>query len=350
MIQTSKILSELYGVGKSVVGFRQPINPLYSVLNAVNITSTSGIYLEGGMVTIENIKSCQDKQQISSTDLNSVIERLIKDSIIDACTLVFNESDKLGSGLLFNKENKITETLDNNGDFVGFEIKVISLQNITSIINNLICEFDAVGSLTVYLFHSSQQTAIKSQAVTLTENNSIKTYVNWILDAHKEYGGKFLLGYLTNGLTPKAINREWDSSRQKEFKNISIRPIIISGHTSTSLPNIDNIIYTSDTYGINLDLSIFNDYTDFIIDNKNKIANLIKYQFQANVLKMIAFSNRSNGIEENAKMVALKELEGILTESGNIYSQGILRKLENEAKKIKDTFFKRDSITVTTLT
>ena len=128
MIQNSVILSELYGTGKSVVGFRQPMNPDFAILTGANIESTSGIYLSDGLVTIENIKELQEYADISNADFNTQLANQIKDSIINACNLVFQKNDKKEYGLLFNQKNLRNETLENNGDFVGFEINAIKKQ------------------------------------------------------------------------------------------------------------------------------------------------------------------------------------------------------------------------------
>ena len=119
MIQVSKILSELYGTGKSVVGFRQPMNPTYAILLSPNTVSSSGIYLEGGIVTVENIKNCQEYKDISTANFNTQLGQFIQDAIIDFCNLVFTDNEKLDHGLVFNKENKVTGTLTNDSDFVG---------------------------------------------------------------------------------------------------------------------------------------------------------------------------------------------------------------------------------------
>ena len=348
MIQVSTILSELYGSAKSVVGFRQPYNTTYAILTGANLVSASGIYLADGIVTIENIKNCQEYADISDANFNTQLGQFIQDAIIDFCNLVFNGNDQLEKGLIFNHENIKTETLDNDGDFVGFEINVLRKEDITCLLNNLICEFNAAGTLNIKLFHSSQQTAIQNQNVALTGNNSVEQSVNWYLDKHKDFGGCYYIGYLTSGVSPKALNRNWNlSDIRKKYKFISMSPIKVSGHTASTLFDIDDIEYTSDTYGLNFNISSFRDFTDWIVINKNQLAQGIKYQFQANMLKMMKTSNQNNNVEVNIKENALRELDGILTENDNVYSQGILRKLENEAKKVRDQFInKEQSITI----
>lgn len=343
MIQVSQILSELYGSGKSVVGMRQPTDPSYQLLSSVNQESSSAVYLESGLVSVANIKECQDYPDINMNEFNTLIANYIKDAIIDACNLVFANDDKLEYGLLYNYRNTVTETLTNNTDFVGYEVNVLNNPDITALLNSLLCQFDAAGTVTIYLFHSSQQTAIQSQAVTLTEKNTVEQTVSWTLDTHKQYGGVYYIGYFTEGLTPKAIDRRLDNSYlRKQFKKTSFQPIRIRNVSGTGLPNIYNRQYEDHTYGLNFNISVLRDYTEYIIDNKNRFAQLIKYQFQANILKILSMSTRSNIIQREVNRKATIELNGILTEDGKKYSQGILRKLENEADKIYKEYINKN--------
>jgi len=343
MIQRDKILTELYGTGKSVVGFRQPANPSYAILTGANLVSLSGVYLSDGLVTIQNIKECQDYKDITNTEFNTTLANYIKDAIINACDLVFTEDDKLEYGVLYNQETAKTELLDNGSDFVGYEINVLNKTDILTILNSLITEFNAAGELDIYLYHSSQKNKIESQPITLTES-SVETSVEWLLDKHKTFGGTYYVGYYTDGLVPKAINRILDNSYyRKQFKNVLFRPIKVTGHTTVNeMFDIELIQYENDTYGLNFNTTVNKDYTDYIITNKKRFAKLIKYQFQADMLRLMITSTRSNAIERKSLNRAQAELDGILTEDGKVYSQGIIRKLENEAKKLYKEFIKRD--------
>ena len=191
----------------------------------------------------------------------------------------------------------------------------------------------------MYLYHSSQKSKLSSSSITLT-GSSVEKSVNWILDKHKQFGGNYYVGYYTDSLTPKAINRAlYDSFCMNKFKNILFKPIKIEGYkTVDNLFDIDTIQYTSDTYGLNFNVSIFEDYTNYIVTNKNTFATLIKYQFQSDILRMLMTTDRSNLTERNVNRQANIELNGILTGEGNVYAQGVFRKLENEARRIYNEY------------
>ena len=123
---------------------------------------------------------------------------------------------------------------------------------------------------------------------------------------------------------------------------MSARNIKVDNITTAEVFDIEDIEYQNETYGLNLDITVQTDYTDYIIDNKLSLIDLLRYQFQADVLRLFISSTRSNDDERLIMKRSVRELEGVLTEQGGVYSQGILRKLENEAKKVYKAYVNQD--------
>jgi len=145
---------------------------------------------------------------------------------------------------------------------------------------------------------------------------------------------------LRSGLTAKAVNREWDKANVKQkFCTLRMTPISVSGWDSETLFDIDDINNESDTYGLNFDITAWKDYSNVIIQNKNKFVNAIGYQVAADVLNIILNATRSNRIERINEGIVLFEL-------GNIVNPelprtvGIIQKLNAEIKSLRENFVK----------
>ena len=343
MIRVSEILSNFYGSGKTVVGLRQPLTPDYSVLDAVNTFSLSGQYYDSGLINAENIKDLQNYPDISDANFNIYVGNLIKDSLINAINLVFTDNAKLESGIVYKNVMYKKEALTLPSAFVGIEINMLQNENISATINNVATEFEGTGTITLYLFSSEQKAPIQTKSISVTDGKAEQTALDWKLDMHKNIGGNYYLGYLTDGLAIKPYSRNCGNSYfRTQFKNVLVRPAKVTGHNTETIFDIEDVDYSNETYGLNLDISVEQDYTNYIIDNKLSFVELFRLQFQADVLKMFISSTRSNEDERHIIKRAVRELEGVLTEQGNVYSQGILRKLENEAKNVYKNYINRE--------
>jgi hypothetical protein len=247
--------------------------------------------------------------------------------------------------LLFSNVKYANKPINLTAGFVGLELNVLQNQNATVTINNIITEFEGTGTITLYLFSSEKKTPIQTKTITVTDGTAAATALNWNLTEHKNIGGNYFIGYLTTGLTLKPLSRDTGNSYfRNHYQNISARNIKVEGVTDAEVFEIEDIDYRNETYGLNLDISVQTDYTDYVIDNKLSLIDLLRYQFQADILKMFISSTRSNDDERLIMKRSVRELEGVLTEQGNVYSQGIFRKLENEAKEVYKAYVNRDEV------
>ena len=343
MIRVSEIQDNFYGAGKTVVGLRQPLTPAYAVLDAVNTYSLSGQYYDSGLVNAKNIHDMQEYPDISDNDFNTLLSQLIKESYINALNLAFSGNDRIEGGLLFKNVKYNKNPIDLPAGFVGLELNVLQNQNATVTINNIITEFEGSGTITLYLFSSEKKTPLQSKTLTITDSTTTVTALNWNLTEHKNVGGNYFIGYLTSGLSLKPFSRDAGNSYfRTNYQNLSARNIKVDNITTAEVFDIEDIEYQNETYGLNLDITVQTDYTDYIIDNKLSLIDLLRYQFQADVLRLFISSTRSNDDERLIMKRSVRELEGVLTEQGGVYSQGILRKLENEAKKVYKAYVNQD--------
>jgi len=344
--QASEIITGLY---KSV-GWRQPTEIGWDILDADNLVSGSGLIFQDGhpMNTVKHVKYCVSDSSISDANFNTYLDNLQKAAILKVMNAVFKVgSDLIESRLLFDNENINTNALDNATDFVGYEIQTSRCKDITVQIKSLISSFDAVDTFDVYLFHSSKSSPLKTYELTTVENDdTVSALTDWILYFSKTYvGGKFYVGYLTDGLTPKALNREYNNAGKQNVMNCaSFTPFKVTGHNSATLWDLEDMEYTDKTYGLNFDVSSHRDYTSAILDNKSDFATAIQLQLCADVLSMIYNSDRSNLFERITKEQVFFELNGNAYNTNFPISKGLYNRLGKEIKDLTKNFTSKPKI------
>ncbi len=328
------------GIAAGVVGWRQPTRTGSPVVTAANIASGSGLYYQDGsaLCTVDNIKAAVDDEAISDVNLNIVLADMSKSALNKVCSDVFNSDDHIDGGLLLKHENKFSEVLTNDTDFVGFEIDLSKRNDLSVIINNLLLEFDAIDSVKVLLFNSQINALASSSAITTVANSQKNTSVRWVLN-DLAYGGKFYIGYLRGSLTGRAVKRNYQlASLQTSFNGVNIRPVKVTGWNTETMFNPEDVTYESDTWGMNFNISIYRDFTEIVKANVNRFAEALQLQVCAQAIDMISNSTRSNRSERMSKANAVMELNGNRFNPNYPEHTGVRSRLAREVKRLRDTY------------
>lgn len=326
-----------------VVGFRQSPLTDYAIVDSDNMATSSGLYFQdfSKFVTIQNLKDTQQAIGISNTDFNTWLANSANAAFIKVVRAVFRDESFIENDLLYKNESRVNELLENGSDFVGYEIRVAQQKDIAVALNKIITQFSGTGNVKLLLFNSTKQAAVQSKTINHTPTLSeLNTEVNWDLPfANGVNGGTWYVGYLTNGLTPKAVNRTYEAADLPTlFKCFSINPIIVSGHNSETLFDIDEVEYTSDTYGLNFDMSSFYDQTSWIVQNKNNFAEAIAYQFAVDTIEQMIASVRTNEIQRITESALLTEIGG-LEGDGIPTVPGLVKKLNDSVEVLRKQYF-----------
>jgi hypothetical protein len=160
-------------------------------------------------------------------------------------------------------------------------------------------------------------------------------------------GGAFYLGYFEDDITGQAISREVDFCQEPckgcisesynrfsyEYRNryMKVTPCSFDAAyiNSTNLPDMDGVAYhCSNNFGLNLSLSVRCDFTEILTNNRLMFSEPLQMQVGVDVLNLLAFNTRNNGISEQLKSSAYVALKG---EPAN----GVLGLEERLAAKIK---------------
>ena len=282
--------------------------------------------------------------------------------------------------VLFDGTGRIYDLVKNRNNLVGFEIIPIRAKGITTKINKIGLQFSKPGDYTIIICQSGSfqryyaETFKKKKANTMEWfKPKVDLYLPYEGDSI-EPGGSWYIFYFQSSL-PKdshAIRKERDWSKgpckdcsRAEFeswklwsKYIEIHPFYVGEEHVTNwlafnndfnrdyqhnrMPysglemwDIEKNQYVYDTnFGLNLDITIGCDITDFILEQRNIFQSYLLLQVAADMLREFAYNAniRTNRHSVNASRVdILMELDG---DSGSMKKSGINYQLELALKAL----------------
>lgn len=227
------------------------------------------------------------------------------------------------------------------GNVVGMEINPVRSMGVTSKIERIGLQMTgATGKVRVYLFHSSQRAPIKVADLEFTKTNGgfqwfdMKDWFMPYISDGNNSGGSWYLVYNQNDLPQgmMAVNATKDWSREpcmtcnpgsvagwRELtKYLLISPFKTHAYeTFEEYPELwdieDNIYTNTCNYGINVEVSVGCDLTDFIIEQRMMFATVLQRQVATNLLRTMAMNPdvRVNRNQSNVSQQAiLYELDG----------------------------------------
>jgi hypothetical protein len=280
--------------------------------------------------------------------LSDFLERMTRNGIATAIQTFtqIKQLDKETRNLLerrtfFDGAGRIRATLQNNHKLVGFEIVPVRAMGVTTKIEKIGLQMTgATGKVRMYLFHSSQIDPVKTFDLDFTVTNGgfqwfplTDCYLPYISDENNA-GGSWFLCYNQDELPAgmEAINVSKDWSREpcgtcnigsvqfwRELtKYLQVTPFMYNApETFAEYPELWDIAYTMYTrtqnYGLNCEITIGCDLTDFIISQRQIFQTVIQRQVAAIALRTLAMNPnvRVNRNQSNAtRMDILYELDG----------------------------------------
>lgn len=307
---------------------------------------------------------------VETNPFSEWLEGKTKASIQKAITRYCNEKTAEGtnkplceSHTLFDGTGRLVDTVKNKKNLVGFEIVPIRAKGVTTKINKICLQFTKAGEYTLYLMHSSMYEPIRTIKLTKTRDNSAEWFT--IDDLYLPYqsedidaGGSWYLCYsqseLPEGSQAIRKNKDWSkepcgSCSRRELlawmawsKYIEIHPFYVNEELtdiedeSLHLWDIENNQYTYDNnYGLNLEVTVSCDITDFIIEQRMMFQDVIAKQVAIDMLREFAYNSnvRTNRHSINAsRLDILYEVDG---DSSSMKKSGLSYQLDIAFKAIK---------------
>lgn len=262
---------------------------------------------------------------------------------------------------LFDGTGRLADIVKNKKNLVGFEIVPIRAKGVTTKINKIGLQFTEPGEYTLYLMHSSMDAPVKIIKLNKIRKNSIEWFS--LNDIYLPYqgddndaGGSWYLCYFQSELPEgsQAIRKDKDWSKEpcgscsrKELlawmawsKYVEVHPFYVNEELveieeEPHLWDVENNQYTYDNnYGLNLEITVACDITDFIIEQRMLFQDIIAKQVAVDMLREFAYNAnvRTNRHSINAsRLDILYEVDG---DSSSMKKSGLSYQLDMAFKAI----------------
>lgn len=257
-------------------------------------------------------------ENLTINGINTAIQQFIQEKQLQKET-----RNLLERRTFFDGAARLNATIDPNGKIVGFEIVPVRSMGVTTKIERIGLQMvGATGKVKLYLFHSSQVAPMKVIEFDFTNTNG---GFQWFTPAEPIYlpyipgtdgdgndaGGAWFFCYNQNelpaGMQALNVSKDWSvepcqtclggsiESWREMTKYLQVSPFGIHAPLDfTEYPemfDIGEIGYTNTmNYGMNVEISVGCDLTDFIISQRAIFASVIQKQVAANVLRTIAMN------------------------------------------------------------
>jgi len=374
--------------------YYQDAHPLLTLQNLQSIApdfsnisypahSTEETYAKGVVVTdsdkhYKSLKAVPENIQITDTEywietnpFSEWLETKTKACITKAISCYVNEKVAKGTyktlcekKTLFDGTGRIYDTIKNKNNLVGFEIVPIRAKGVTTKINRIGLQFSEPGDYTILVMHSSLMEPYYQETFTKRIGNNIE----WFTPSQELYlpyetdeidaGGSWYICYVQSQLPTgsQAIrkSRDWSKGPCNECsrheyetwriwsKYIEVHPFYVNEELvpvvdeQVQLWDVENNLYDYSTnYGLNLDITVACDMTDFIIEQRQMFTDYLSKSLAVDFLREFAYNPnvRTNRHSINASRPdILYEIDG---DSSSMKKSGLSYQLELASKAIQ---------------
>lgn len=360
----------------------QSIAPDFSNIS-YPVHSTEETYTKGVVVTDsdkhykslkavpENIQITDTKYWIETNPFSEWLETKTKACITKAISCYVNEKVAKGTyktlcekKTLFDGTGRIYDTIKNKNNLVGFEIVPIRAKGVTTKINRIGLQFSEPGDYTILVMHSSLMEPYYQETFTKRIGNNIE----WFTPSQELYlpyetdeidaGGSWYICYVQSQLPTgsQAIrkSRDWSKGPCNECsrheyetwriwsKYLEVHPFYVNEELvpvvdeQVQLWDVENNLYDYSTnYGLNLDITVACDMTDFIIEQRQMFTDYLSKSLAIDFLREFAYNPnvRTNRHSINASRPdILYEIDG---DSSSMKKSGLSYQLELASKAIQ---------------
>jgi hypothetical protein len=280
--------------------------------------------------------------------LSDFLERVTRNGIATAIQTFtqIKQLDKETRNLLerrtfFDGAGRIRATLQNTHKLVGFEIVPVRALGVTAKIEKIGLQMTGgTGIVKMYLFHSSQIDPIKTFDLDFQVKNggfqwfTLEDCFLPYISKDNNSGGSWFLCYnqdeLPQGMEAINVSKDWSREPcgtcnigsvevwREVTKYLQVTPFMYNApETFAEYPELWDIAYTMYTntqnYGLNCEITVGCDLTDFIISQRQIFQDVIQKQVAVIALRALAMNPnvRVNRYQSNATRTdILYELDG----------------------------------------
>lgn len=356
MFNPVKISDSLVGI----VGLQQPDDPIFAILDEENQSSRSGLYVtNNSYARIPFLMETQDYANISNEQFNTLLRNMQKASIINVCSEVFNKPAFVDRNLIYKYAGAKVETEVLPQGFVGRRLIISNEKNIAVKISRVLLDFDGTGAIELMLFNTAQKAPLYTKEIEITTDHQNEP-LNWVIDNSGDtYKGEYYIGYISTGISVAPFKRDYQNSRiESAITHVETHRVFVENHVTDQLFDIRQVANMNEVDGLNLDITVYEDYTDLIIQNEMIFARAIYLDFVISFLHKYQTSVRSNRVQRlTAELVSrtVLEIEGNRGIDSPVVVQGLrpeflreISQIKEEVDKIRSGYF-GDGMYVSTL-
>lgn len=342
-------------------GFKQPTSADFTpVLNTAATTNLSGRYYNLEHTACDPISIWKSQPDIDITDGNfntyladlknqvamEALQRVfIADALVEMPQITYEKSYR--SGYI---------TIPNTGKFVGTQLKLAD-GNYAIKIDSLMLTMTKACNVTMYVYKDVKEAPLWQHTFSVTDgydqnvyNLNTNEYTEIILrrNDRNSKGGLVWFGYYQQELEDQGANAA--DIYLGTFGNYCL----VGYQSFEAAANYGDKTFLKDrymsnyrTYGVNVEMSGWNDYTNLVAAQPQMFDNLLGYLMAQKCMDFVVNSNRSNRdirlSDENYADV-FNAIENV-TATGkeqqqlNPYKTGFKAKIENEVKRLQATFY-----------
>lgn len=328
----------------------------------------AGVTPPGGDYTEDYNDDFTTAYWMEYSKVGNYLDKAVRDGIAQMVNTFVATKDIAGKSksllehkCLFDGRGNAQDTITPTGSLVGMEIKNLRGMGVTTVLHRLGLQMSGGnGVVKMYLFHTSQREPIAQWDCRFMPG---KTY-QWFdlkeqalpyVSEDTASGGTWYLCYnerdLPQGMVSMCVNRDFvkgpcvgcNPQEARVWREIT-RWVTVSpfrmemdkpfGGLTPSIDSWEGVTYTpKKNYGMNLELSVVCDLTDFIIGEKHLFARALQLQVAANVLRMIAYNPHVN-VNRNQLNVSRQDI--IMDIEGNNYTKtaGMLNEITRVYKAL----------------
>ena len=257
-------------------------------------------------------------RQLTINGINTAITQFIQEK-----QLTQETRDLLERRTFFDGAARLQATIDPSGKIVGFEIVPVRAMGITTKIERIGLQMvGATGKVKLYLFHSSQVAPMREIELNFTNTKGgfqwftpdepiYLPYIPGTDGKGNDAGGAWFLCYnqneLPSGMRALNVSKDWSvepcqtclggsiESWRQMTKYLQVSPFGIHAPADFAeypeMFDIGEIGYTNTmNYGMNVEISVGCDLTDFIISQRQIFAKVIQKQVASDVLRTVAMN------------------------------------------------------------
>jgi hypothetical protein len=311
-----------------------------SGLNTDNTTSNSGRRFDDSTfhaaVSVANVKDIFPIQ----TDYDAFFTSQQNAAITKALSSVFSQPEFKEQVFIYDPLYDYTFPEANTGKAVGYKIELSKSFDMAYKINSLQLYFDSVRTFNVYLFKHGSKIPLKTQSVTTVANErNTVSLTDWILN-YKEAQTYYVVYFQSDLTITKALMEDVSPTTTYFFDACPFT-------ATTSGTNFDrNALnyFMGVSYGLNLQVSSFKDYTQHILNQPHLFDELIGLTMAQTVLENIIYSTESNAKERILKTQVTEfgiqlDLNGQVPISESPKIPGLKQRIDREVKRIKEAFY-----------